>query len=69
MFHERIAIRPVFEAIKKAPTIEAVPVIQCKDCCYYAVGFPYNFCDRNRVQMMRGDNDYCSKAERKDDEA
>lgn len=55
-------------AIQTAPTVDAVPVIRCKDCKYYkweidmcnlpgATVFPMN---------VVHEDDYCSRAERKD---
>ncbi len=43
-------------------------IVRCKDCSYYVDGFPYAYCDRNAVQMMRGENDYCSRGERRTDD-
>lgn len=51
------------EAIRDAPTIDAVPVVRCKDCkWYYRGGATCMYGDG--ADSMRGD-DFCSRAERK----
>lgn len=61
----------VREAIKKMPTIDAVPVVRCKDCKHFEVddGLP-----DGRLCLMHGHrwtaprpDDYCSRGERKED--
>ena len=58
----------LIDRINHAPTVDAVPVIRCKDCKYYkweidmcnlpgATVFPMN---------VVHEDDYCSRAERKD---
>ena len=65
-FNEKTAW--LIDRINHAPTIDAVPVIRCKDCKYYkweidmcnlpgATVFPMN---------VVHEDDYCSRAERKD---
>lgn len=50
--------------IECAPTVDAVPVIRCKDCKWYELdrkmhcGLPHG---------IRSRNDYCSDAERKEE--
>jgi len=46
------------ETINDAPTIEAVPVVRCKDC---KIQQTCNFA------QYQGDNGFCSLAERKDE--
>lgn len=54
-----------FDAINDAPTVDAVPVIRCKDCkWYYRGGATCMYWDGENG--MRGD-DYCSQAERKEE--
>lgn len=69
-FPNRLDIRTVRKAIIKSPTIDAVPVVRCKDCknfdsrnwyCYYWDYEPGS--SPNRVD----DDDFCSYGERKDD--
>ena len=51
--------------LNHAPTVDAVPVIRCKDCkWYYRGGATCMFWDG--ANSMCGD-DYCSRAERKEE--
>lgn len=47
--------------VENAPTIDAVPVVRCRDCKHWLKGdgscFPHADC-----------NDFCSHGERRDDE-
>ena len=53
------------EMIDMMPTIDAVPVVRCKDCkWYYRGGATCMYWDGENG--MRGD-DYCSQAERKEE--
>lgn len=56
----------VASAVENAPTIDAVPVVRCKDCKFY--GTPKNFkkpyCMRGAYVKVNAD-DYCSKGERR----
>lgn len=51
--------------VEYAPTIDAVPVVRCKDCMWRDAEEKHHCIDINRVfdQM-----DFCSFVERKDDE-
>lgn len=52
--------------LNHAPTVDAVPVIRCKDCkWYYRGGATCMFWDG--ANGMCGD-DFCGKAERKEDD-
>ena len=56
--------------IDKAPTIDAVPVIRCKDCKYNS-NTEGNYVNCVIIPQMFGktpDDNYCSWAERKQDE-
>ena len=50
------------EDVKNAPTIEAVPVVHCKDCEYWGIGHAW---ETDRVKCCRwarymvGENGYC----------
>lgn len=60
----------IFEGmLEDAPTIDAVPVVRCKDCKYYDTpkNFKKPYCMRGAYVKVNAD-DYCSFAERKDDE-
>lgn len=57
------------EAIEKAPTIEAEPVVHCKDCKYskkfYITGNRY--CDfHGAYEYPVSDDDYCSNGAKMD---
>lgn len=62
----RKTIETIQQAIDNAPTIDAVPVVRCKDCKFY--GTPKNYkkpyCMRGAYVKVNAD-DYCSKGERK----
>ena len=60
-----------------APTVDAVPVVRCKDCKWYKEGselYPMRFCYRLKnddgfpVGYNWADNDFCSHSERREDE-
>lgn len=56
-------------ALASAPTIDAVPVVRCKDCRFYRF-YDGTFgkgwmCFENNT--ARHGDDYCSRGERKDD--
>ena len=53
--------------IDRAPTIDAVPVVRCKDCkwLYSEMG---NYCCRSHRGLVRiCENSFCSYGERKDE--
>lgn len=62
--------------LENAPTVDAVPVVRCRDCKYYKSGellYPNKFCFRlkhpteNRVIGYNfGPDDFCSYGERRD---
>ena len=54
------------KAIDSAPTIEAEPVVRCKDCEFYTA--EDRWCRRLGLCGAFGQNDYCSHAERRADE-
>ena len=54
------------DAVDKQPTVEAVPVIRCMDCVYKN---EYGYCTMYiNFHHLTADMDYCSDAERRDDE-
>ena len=71
----------VIEAVKDAPTIDAVPVVRCKDCKHYKSTLFCNF-HKHRVEKigtctrysfgwgpsMAKPGDFCSYGERKDND-
>ena len=63
--------------IEKAPTVDAVPVVRCKDCKYYKesrVLAPNKFCFRlnhptepGKIGYNFADNDFCSRGVRRNE--
>ena len=63
-------------AIEESPTIDAVPVVRCKDFMHYLIvdefeGGKRYMCKVNHFSYINSDGDmhYCSYGERKDDKA
>lgn len=63
----------VMFTIDKQPTIDAEPVIRCKNCKYskrYEIGGYYRHeCIRTTGSMSVDEDDYCSRAVRKEDKS
>lgn len=53
--------RPIRRVIDEAPTVDAVPVVRCKDCTQYN---GHRYCRYTELIVL--DNDFCSYGERKD---
>lgn len=54
-------------ATTQAPTIDAVPVVRCKDCKYFQdnnSGYPHDECRWGKGETLDPD-DFCSYGERK----
>lgn len=49
--------------IKNAPTVDAVPVIRCKDCKWFSI---IGYCDLLRFRIVDSYK-YCAWAERKEE--
>jgi len=56
------------QIIALQPTIDAVPVVRCKDCKYYTSVTAHCETRGKGLYLIRGKEDYCSRAERKSDE-
>ena len=62
----------VFDLIDEQPTIDAVPVVRCKDCKHYkfadnrAFGMPVKRCEWTGFEDV-DDNDFCSCGERSEE--
>ena len=59
------------DALSKVPSVEAEPVVKCKDCKYQDKGEneseSWNVCNyRPWLYFNINDDDYCSNGERKD---
>lgn len=72
-----VGLTPKMEhRIRIAPTVDAVPVVRCKDCKYYRYGKHFTdikFCQRLPYYAAEGglntaDDDFCSCGERKEGE-
>ena len=60
------------EDIAKQPTVDAVPVIRCKDCRWYKTNYSwdgkeYRICVIDAYEPVRQADDFCSRAERKEE--
>ena len=62
--------RLLADVIDNAPTIDAVPVVRCKDCkCWTEWENGTGSCSRFALDWLGTDaTDFCSMGERKDDE-
>lgn len=65
------AKKPKEECIEPK-AVDAVPVIRCKDCKWYGRADKRRFyrgmdCLQNRIATIVPDEDYCSRAERKEE--
>ena len=54
--------RTFYEVIERQPTIEQPEIIHCRDCKH-----KYGSCCDNFAEVWVSQNDYCSRAERKED--
>ena len=52
-------------AINDAPTLDAVPVVRCRECKYLMFSDCYGECSKGYLGIVRPD-DFCSYGERKD---
>lgn len=56
--------------IDEAPTVDAVPVVRCRECRYYAAsGATTSFCIHPGGMKFTSDSDYCSRGKRRDQSA
>lgn len=59
--------KTVKKMIDMARTIDAVPVVRCKDCKFLRFTGTVWKCQNRLVMMLCEPNDYCSRAERKEE--
>ena len=59
------ALKLVLSKIRNAPTVDAVPVVRCKDCTYYDHSYEGDFCSSTGAGM--DEDGYCSDGERRED--
>ena len=74
-WHDTVTVDRLIQHFKALPTVDAVPVVRCKDCKYWKTGEGVN---RSKKVMYctypighryaRRDEDFCSRGERKDGE-
>jgi hypothetical protein len=55
--------KEIRNALSEMPTIDAEPVIRCKDCKF----FKYDVCECIAGMVHCGEDDFCSEAEPKED--
>ena len=73
---DKLRLATVINELELAPTIDAVPVVRCRECKYYRHGKHFtdiNFCQRLPYYAEKGglntsDDDFCSRGERRDDD-
>lgn len=61
------------QAVDEAPTIDAVPVVRCKDCKHFVQSEPYDPCECMKWAVKWGvaytsPDDFCSYGEKRDEE-
>ena len=62
--------RDFADAVCDSPTVDAVPVVRCRECRYYAVsGATTSFCIHPGGMKFTSDSDYCSRGQRRDQSA
>ena len=61
------ALEMVAKWVQNAPTVDAVPVIYCKDCARRKKGYCTIRKDSWGATLLVGDHDFCSDAERRKD--
>lgn len=61
--------KAIISRIDEIPTVDAVPVIRCKDCRWYKTdySYKYRFCEFGH-DIFRKADDFCSRADRRKEE-
>lgn len=59
--------------IEQLPTVEAVPVVRCKDCKWWKINYSWDknkrrICVIEAYEPLRKAEDFCSRGERREDE-
>lgn len=57
----------VFYKIQKQRTVDAVPVVRCKDCRYYNTNYcgdGFGWCERNGIGHGTSDDWFCADGEK-----
>lgn len=72
LFHDRRDRHIVHEVIEKAPVVDAVQVVRCKNCIHYDFGVCLKIYSDGAVSQYawqaRKEDDFCSYGERTDNE-
>lgn len=62
--------RVPYYAIENAPTLDAVPVVRCRDCKYlYTDEYGFLACAESGAMLNPEENDFCSYGQRRDQSA
>lgn len=65
-----LTVENIVMMINKADTVDAVPVVRCRECRYYAAsGATTSFCIHPGGMQFTSDSDYCSRGQRRDQSA
>ena len=56
------------DMVRYAPTINAVPVVRCRECRHYVEGQTVSACRHEKGMVEVTPDDFCSCGERKEDE-
>lgn len=65
-----LTVENIVTMINKADTVDAVPVVRCRECRYYAAsGATTSFCIHPGGMKFTSDSDYCSRGNRRDQSA
>ena len=71
---ESLGRKEMYDMVRNAPIVDAVPVIRCKDCKFSEVfqndssGVMARYCKAFTLKRMVADDDYCSYGERRNDD-
>ena len=57
----------VLATIDKQPTVDAVPVVRCKDCKHWTMGYCNHFAYYS-YEPITSEDDFCSYGERREGE-
>lgn len=61
-----LTVENIVTMINKADTVDAVPVVRCRECRYYAAsGATTSFCIHPGGMKFTSDSDYCSRGQRR----
>lgn len=61
----------IIDLIDEQPTVDAIPVVRCRDCKWWKTNYMWNGSERKvcvieAYEPVRNEDDYCSLGERKD---